>query len=493
MKGLAKTFDARIGALSEVDSQAMASILTAASDIALVLDEAGVIRDITLGQVDHPIEESKAWLGHGWVDTVTPESRTKILEMLKEAAADGVSRRRQVNHLSATGNDIPIAYTAVRLGRGENQLVAIGRDLRAVSALQQRLVEAQQSLERDYWRMRHIETRYRLLFQVATEAVLMVDATTQKVVEANPAAAQLFDQPAKKLVGRSFPFEFDREGESLVSEQLATARAQGRAEDVVVRLGGSRRATVSVSLVRQDTTSLFLVRLLGQGEEGKTGNVAPIGGGALRLVESMPDGFVVADTDGRLVSANRAFLDMIEMPTVEQVRGQPLARWIGRPGADMGLLLATLREHGVVRLFGTSLRGDLGSASEVEVSCAAVPDGSPGQLGFLVRDVGRRLALGPRGARDLTRAVEQLTALVGRVSLKNLVRDTTDLVERHFIEAALETTEDNRTSAAEVLGVSRQSLYVKLRRYNLGGIESPDDASISRPAKLGARKKAKKH
>ncbi|WP_396205502.1 helix-turn-helix domain-containing protein, partial [Gemmatimonas sp.] len=74
---------------------------------------------------------------------------------------------------------------------------------------------------------------------------------------------------------------------------------------------------------------------------------------------------------------------------------------------------------------------------------------------------------GPQGARDLTRAVEELTSLVGRVSLRDLVRDTIDLVERHFIEAALELTNDNRTSAAEVLGVSRQSLYVKLRRHRL--------------------------
>lgn len=44
--------------------------------------------------------------------------------------------------------------------------------------------------------------------------------------------------------------------------------------------------------------------------------------------------------------------------------------------------------------------------------------------------------------------------MVGRVSLRDLVRDTVDLVERHFIEAALELTNDNRTSAAEVLGVS---------------------------------------
>jgi DNA-binding NtrC family response regulator len=88
------------------------------------------------------------------------------------------------------------------------------------------------------------------------------------------------------------------------------------------------------------------------------------------------------------------------------------------------------------------------------------------------------LASGPQGARDLTRAVEELTSLVGRVSLRDLVRDTVDLVERHFIEAALELTNDNRTSAAEVLGVSRQSLYVKLRRHRLAapGSDKDDDA-----------------
>jgi DNA-binding NtrC family response regulator len=41
------------------------------------------------------------------------------------------------------------------------------------------------------------------------------------------------------------------------------------------------------------------------------------------------------------------------------------------------------------------------------------------------------------------------------------------MVERHFVEAALELTGDNRTAAAEVLGLSRQSLYLKLRRHRL--------------------------
>jgi DNA-binding NtrC family response regulator len=54
------------------------------------------------------------------------------------------------------------------------------------------------------------------------------------------------------------------------------------------------------------------------------------------------------------------------------------------------------------------------------------------------------------------------------------VSETTDLIEQMCIEAALELTGDNRSSAAEMLGLSRQSLYVKLRRF---GINVPDSES----------------
>jgi DNA-binding NtrC family response regulator len=85
----------------------------------------------------------------------------------------------------------------------------------------------------------------------------------------------------------------------------------------------------------------------------------------------------------------------------------------------------------------------------------------------------RRPVAENRSNHSLPRSVEQLTELVGRVSLKELVRETTDVIERLCIEAALELTGDNRASAAEMLGLSRQSLYVKLRRYGLGDL-APD-------------------
>jgi DNA-binding NtrC family response regulator len=49
--------------------------------------------------------------------------------------------------------------------------------------------------------------------------------------------------------------------------------------------------------------------------------------------------------------------------------------------------------------------------------------------------------------------------------LRALVGKAVEAVERHFIGAALEAAKGNRTAAARLLGLSRQSLYVKLARY----------------------------
>jgi len=72
--------------------------------------------------------------------------------------------------------------------------------------------------------------------------------------------------------------------------------------------------------------------------------------------------------------------------------------------------------------------------------------------------------------RQLSRSVEQLTELIGRVSLKDLVQESTEVIERLAIEAALELTNDNGAAVAEMLGLSRQSLHVKLRRYGIGNL-----------------------
>jgi transcriptional regulator PpsR len=193
----------------------------------------------------------------------------------------------------------------------------------------------------------------------------------------------------------------------------------------------------------------------------------------LKFVERAPDGFVITGPDGRILIANTAFLDLAQLATDPQAIGQNLERWLGRPGVDFPVLLSNLRQHGLVRLFSTIVRGEYGTTAEVEVSAVAVMNGEKECLGFTIRNVGLRLKSEPRPAHELPRSIEQLTELVGRVSLKDLVREATDVIERLSIEAALELTGDNRASAAEMLGLSRQSLYVKLRRYGIA--DAPEE------------------
>lgn len=109
------------------------------------------------------------------------------------------------------------------------------------------------------------------------------------------------------------------------------------------------------------------------------------------------------------------------------------------------------------------------------MSAVAAPLGDSECYGFAIRNVGRRLPETPASNQQLPRSVEQLTELVGRMSLKDIVRESTDLIERLCIEAALAYTSDNRASAAEILGVSRQSLYSKLHRHGLGNLVSDNN------------------
>ncbi len=460
--------------LAGIDADATAMLIAAASDIALIIDAEGTVREVTFGSEAAGLEGYRKWIGQLWIDTVTVESRPKVEALLEDAVGKPPHKWRHVNHPSSGGADIPILYSAVRASKGTT--IAFGRDLRGIGVLQQRLVEAQQSMERDYWRLRHAETRYRLMFQMASEAVLIVDASNYKIVEANPAAAALLGDSSKRIVGRTFLEGFDKHSTETLETLLAAARTSTKVDDVRVKMPGNpvREFLVSASLVRQESGTLFLIRLASAGDEASRAADAPKSL-LIRAVENAPDGFVVTTAEGEILIANRAFAEMTELVSEDLARGQPLGRWLGRPGVDMSVLISTLRQHGSVRLYDTKLRADSGSAIDAEVSAVAVAHGNDTCLGFTIRHIGQRLSSESGVQKALPRSVEQLTELVGRVSLKDLVRESTDLIEKLCIEAALELTQDNRASAAEMLGLSRQSLYVKLRRYNLGDLDSEAD------------------
>lgn len=454
--------------LTGLDAQTTASLISAAADVALVLDEHGVIQDVAFGS-DELKHGHQNWLGRPWLDTVTIESRPKVEEMLSEASHHGSSKWRHINHPSVDSVDLALLYTVVPLSTdaGAQRSVAFGRDLRSQVALQQRLVSAQLSMERDYWRLRHVETRYRLLFQVATEAVMILDATTEKLEEANPAAYKLVGDKAR-AANWSLTQGLDSLSVPAVQQMFAALRLRGRADPITVCFADSADVyNLSGSLFRQENSTHFLIRVapLKPTQASTESSMTQM---LLRVIDSAPDAVVVTDLNGGVLTANRAFLELTQLASEALVRGEPLQKWLGRSGVDMNVLISNLRQRGSVRLFATTVQGEYGSVAEVEISAVSVTTGDQPCLGFTIRDIGRRLTNEPLTSKDLPRSAGQMTELVGRVPLRDIVRETTDLIEELCIEAALELTGDNRAAAAEMLGLSRQSLYVKLKRFGFG-------------------------
>ena len=145
-----KAFKAPKTSLGDLDAEAAAVLITAAADVAIIVDAAGAVRDVAVNSegLAEELADQDSWLGKPWTDTVAPDSRAKVEALLADADAVAGRQWRHVNLRSARGTSVPILFSAVRIGDG-SRAVAFGRDLRQLSALQQRLLEAQQSLDRD--------------------------------------------------------------------------------------------------------------------------------------------------------------------------------------------------------------------------------------------------------------------------------------------------------------------------------------------------------
>lgn len=450
--------------LASLSSDTATRALVASCDLALVVDRDGIIREVAVGSDELAEFGIDTWVGRRWSDTVFAENRVKIAEMLGGDSHPG--RWRQVNHDTPAG-EFPVRYLAMPAGT-DGDMVAVGRDLRATAVNQQRLLRAQQAMERDSLRLRQTEARYRLLFDSAIEAIVVVDATTRRIVEANPTARRLAGVGGDVIEGEAFTTLIAPEDREAAIALLAAVAAAEQRHPGRIHLRDGLACIVSATLFRQDRGVYLLVRLQPNDATAIVSD-RPLG----EVLERIPDAFVLTDAELSILAINGAFLDLVRCPRGDDVRGQSLTRFLGRRGVDVALLQSQLAEHGSLRNFATIARAVDGQEEDVEVAAVAADEGGEVRLGFSIRVIGRRLPA-PVDDRQTPRSVEQLTELVGRVSLKEIVRESTDLIERLCIEAALTYTADNRASAAEILGLSRQSLYSKLHRHGLGNLSDSD-------------------
>ncbi|MCK7500867.1 MAG: hypothetical protein MZW92_69830 [Comamonadaceae bacterium] len=239
----------------------------------------------------------------------------------------GVSQRREVTLLSANGCDIPIAFTAIRLGLN-GPLLAVGRDLRAIAAIQQRFIESQQEMERDYWKRRQAEARYRLLFQVATDAVLVVDALTPRRARSQSRGRSPVRQRAVRAGGPQGAVPASRRWPRQAVHDLhhhGRRAGASRARSWSAPAGDGLR--VSAVPFQADGVPLMLLRVRAADSAATKPTPASrvwsnwSNARRMRLPSPMPAG-----TSGLV---NPAFLILCGLPADADLGGRALSEWVG--------------------------------------------------------------------------------------------------------------------------------------------------------------------
>lgn len=455
------------GAIPLLAPEMLGDIIAALADIALVVDETGHIASVITSPESASFENVADWELRDIRTILLSESIPKFDRALKSfLAGEATPQPTQLNHTDELRDwGFPVNYTFHRVGP-DGSILMLGRDLRPISEMQQQLVKAQMALEQDYEQQREYDTRFHVLMESSRDAFVFIAQGSGRVIEANTLAARLLGRDRGDLTGSTFAQEFEgrRKGE-MMDALSAAAVAEGATSVSAQTRKSGKGVRLHPTLFRASGERMLLCRI--DQTEGDNPSTSELPRSLNGLFEQGADAIAFTDAEGSLLSVNEAFLELTNAAHVMNVKGRSLGDYLHRGHVDLRVLLDNAARVGHIRLYSTKMAGDYGASRTVEISATYLNDTESPGYAFILRDASRadavRVTPAPAGEENVKSVME----LVGSATLKEIVAETTDVVERMCIETAIELTSNNRVAAAEMLGLSRQSLYVKLRKYAL--------------------------
>lgn len=454
------------GSIPLVAPDVLGDIIATASDLAVVISDTGQVLSVLINPTHRSFGSLDHWESRDIRDFLTSESIPKLDAQLDAFNAGEMPlRAMELNHSDRGDWEFPIRYTLHQIGP-DGALLMLGRDLRPIAEMQEQLVNAQMALERDYEAQRDYDTRFRVLLDTVPSPIVFVAVDQGRITEVNGAAAALIGAAEDEIAESLFEQEFTWKRKTGLLDALANSAASNMSKPLEVTSKRSRkRVSITPRLFRAAGERFLLCAL--SGSEA----AAPV---ADELTEALAgffrdgiEGLVFTDLNGVVTAANDAFLTMADVAQASGAAGRPLSDFLSRGSIDSKVLIDNAIRSGRMSVYATRLVSEFGSERSVEISVTYLNDVSTPALVFVIRDTSRAETVRSSGINAADDGAKSVMELVGSASLKEIVADTTDVVEKMCIETAVRLTNNNRVAAAEMLGLSRQSLYVKLRKYDL--------------------------
>jgi PAS domain S-box-containing protein len=396
-----------------------------------------------------------------------PEDREKTAEVIRQALTSGPRILRfEKRYLHKSGRTLwgEVSSTLVCDAEGNPsyfiaQVLDIGKRKRAEEALQKahdeleekvrdrtaelstaneelkREVEERRRAEETLWRS---EERFRVAFEEAPVG-MMIAVGDGIITRVNHAMSRISGYTPEELTGRNvceLIYPEDREQsvpliEKLLAGKLPIVTLESRYLGKSGRVFWARTTTAAVHI--PDGEMVFALGIVEDITERKRAEEA------LRqseqkyktLVETSPDGVIMADLKGRITFASQRVLQMYGTGRIEDLFGKPALGFIAKE--DHQKFLANLRRtvvEGITRdIDYTFLKKD-GTRFPGEISAAVVKDasGEPNALVAIIRDITERKQA-EEATRQLLRTVDEerghLQAIIDSLPVGLWIADAT--------------------------------------------------------------------
>ncbi len=459
--------------MSDIWGQSWLSLLGDTCDWILRSDRSGTLKQLIFSSGTYPEFDCRLIPGVSLYSLASNESHVKLESVLANSPcqeqlshpANQQSTWRQINFVQTDANDLPVRISGCQPEK--NTILIAAQSQKDLATSQQRLIKTQFTLQNDLSRLGDATQQYNLIFDLCSDAMMRIDPFTQRVLEANKAARRLFEIGESMVINSPLATMFDDDSSELLRVMFEQTRATGEAHELVATLAGNGQTVeVSLAYMHSSATPSIFARITPHKDEYEVDNTYS----ELKLIQLLkftPDALVFCGPDGKIKSANQTFASFVQAPSVTLLKNTYLEDWMSRGSLDQTLLIEQLKEADQIDKFTTELIGRQGTTVPIELSGARTSERQDADFVLLIRSIAGRIESDSDTDMCVSPSAQSLKQLVGRIPLKELVRESTDMIEKLCIETALDMTRDNRASAANILGVSRQALYVKLRRLNM--------------------------
>lgn len=464
------------GLIPMIEPEIVSEIISRIADLALVISSGGTV----LGVLSNPNSKLKyafsRWEGQPLSAHLTTESVPKFEQRLSTflKQEDGMVRPVELNHsVTPEQPEFPVRYSFHRIGT-DGAILMLGQDLRPVAEMQQQLVAAQIALEKDYEAQREFDTRLRVLMGATREGTLFVSAVSGEITDCNPAAVTYLGASRSNIVGNSIASLLAAEdGSNLLNGLIQLANAQTGGE-LSAKTEDAKPLSIRPTIFRATGEQMLLCHVTDGG--GVSVRSDALEEHLSGLFVRGADGIVFINKAGSVLSANDAFMRLTDVVHSQAIKGRSISDFLGRGSVDLNVICENATRTGAMRLYATRLIGEHGAEVPVEIATTLLNATQTPVFALVLRDASRAEMVRKSHQRITDVDMRSVIELIGSQSLKGIVAKTTDVIEKMCIETAVELTSNNRVAAAEMLGLSRQSLYVKLRKYDLLKKDSDDDS-----------------